>query len=130
VEGELAAMLDREVAEVRGLLRPGEAFAIRRPAVHPNSARAVAAFAGASPDQASQLRRRLFEGLWFDGRDTGDPAVLAELGAGEAAESERVAVWRDEWVGFDRRVVPMLVLADGYVSRGLGALSRLADLAS
>lgn len=56
--------------------------------------------------------------------------MLAELGGDEGADAlERVAAWRDEWLSFDRRVVPMLVLPDGYVSRGLGVLGRLADLA-
>jgi predicted DsbA family dithiol-disulfide isomerase len=131
VDGDLATMLDREVAEVRGLLRPGEVFPIRRPPVHPNSAASVAAFAASPPDRSPALRRRVFEALWFDGRDIGDRTVLAELGAGEATDAvERAATWRDEWLRFDRRVVPMLVLPDGYVSRGLGALGRLAELAS
>lgn len=131
VEGDLVALLDREVAEVRSLLRPGEEFPLRRPPVRPNSAAAVAAFAAAGPERSRELRRRLFRALWFDGRDTGDPAVLAELGADEAADAPgRVVAWRHDWLSLDRRLVPLLVLPDGYVSRGLGALGRLADLAS
>jgi hypothetical protein len=34
--------------------------------------------------------------------------------------------WRSAWLGLERRLVPMLVLPDGTVSRGLGALARLA----
>jgi predicted DsbA family dithiol-disulfide isomerase len=129
VEGELAAMLDREVAEVRGLLAPGERFPIVRPPVHPNSGAAVAAFAAAPPDEADALRARLFGALWFEGRDTGDAAVVQELG-GEPGTTgnERASAWRAEWHGLERRLVPMLVLPDGYVSRGLGALARLAEL--
>lgn len=131
VEGELAVMLDREVAEVRGLIRPGEDFSMLRPAVHPNTAAAIAAFAAAGPEEAHELRKRLFGALWSGGRDIGDPSVLSELAPGttDGEAEERVATWRDEWQLFDRRVVPMLVLPDGYVSRGLGALARLADLA-
>jgi hypothetical protein len=40
-----------------------------------------------------------------------------------------VTLWRDTWHGLERPMVPMLVLPDGYVSRGLGALARLADFA-
>jgi hypothetical protein len=40
-----------------------------------------------------------------------------------------VTLWRDTWYGLERPMVPMLVLPDGYVSRGLGALARLADFA-
>ena len=131
VEGEVAAMLDREVTEIRGLVRTGENFPIRTPPVHPNSAAAINAFAAAPPDEAHDVRRRLFAALWFDGRDIGERHVLDELGADSAADdAERAATWRAEWLRFDRRVVPMVVLPDGYVSRGLGALARLADLAS
>ncbi len=128
VVGDLAVMLDREVAEVTGLLRADETFPIRRPPVHPNSAAAVAMFAASPPAGSRELRRSLFGALWFEGSDTGDPTVLAALGA-EGNDTQRVAAWRNEWLRFDRRVVPMLVLPDGYVSRGLGALGRLADLA-
>lgn len=131
VEGDVLAMLEREVAEVRGLVRPGETFPIRRPAVHPNTASAIAAFAAAPAEARHDLRRRLFAALWFDGRDTGDPAVVHDLGGDvSAAAVPLVSTWRDAWLALGRTVVPMLVLPDGYVSRGLGALTRLADLAA
>jgi predicted DsbA family dithiol-disulfide isomerase len=130
VQGDLAAMLDREVDEVLGLLSPAEVFPIRRPPVRPNTALAVAAFAGAPKGDADELRRRLFTALWFDGRDIGDPAVVADVGGNVAVGTRGlVSTWHATWCGYDRRVVPMLVLPDGYVSRGLGALARLADLA-
>jgi len=131
VEGTLAAMLDREVAEVRGLLRPGESFPINRPPVLPNTRQAVAAFAAAPWDDDDDTRRKLFAALWRDGRDIGDPAELHELtGDGSAVSAPLVAAWRAAWVGHKRVVVPMLVLPDGYVSRGLGVLARLADLSA
>lgn len=131
VEGRVLAMLEREVDEVRGLLRPGETFPIRRPPVHPNTASAIAAFAAAPPGARHDLRRRLFAALWFDGRDTGDPAVVHDLGGdAPAGELPLVTEWRAAWIALRRTVVPMLVLPDGYVSRGLGALTRLADLAA
>ena len=36
--------------------------------------------------------------------------------------------WRAAWQAATEPIVPVLVLADGYVSRGLGALARLAKL--
>jgi predicted DsbA family dithiol-disulfide isomerase len=128
-DDDLAAMLGREVAEVRGLLRAAEVFPIAPPPVHPNTATAVAAFAEASPVTSDGLRRRLFAGLWFDGRDIGDPTVVEALG-GELVRRPVSVVrdWRRMWLGLERPMVPMLVLPDGYVSRGLGALVRLADL--
>jgi predicted DsbA family dithiol-disulfide isomerase len=135
VEGELAAMLDREVGEIRGLLGDRERFPIVRPPVHPNSATATAAFAAAPPPQADELRRQLFTALWFDGRDIGVTDVVAELGgdatvaadaAGDAAL--RVVSWRAAWSALAPRVVPMLVFADGRVARGVEGLARLAEL--
>ena len=57
-------------------------------------------------------------------------AVIGELGGDAAAAGGewRVSKWREEWLGHDRHLVPMLVLPDGHVSRGLGALARLAEL--
>ncbi|MGH9134214.1 MAG: DsbA family protein [Ilumatobacteraceae bacterium] len=130
VDGELMAMLDREVAEVRGLLRPGELFHIQRPPVQANTALAVRAFA-AAVDGAHELRKRLFAALWFDGRDIATPEVVRDLGGDPTApEPAIVSTWRHEWLELQRPLVPMLVLPDGYVSRGLGALARLADLAT
>ncbi|MCI3949976.1 MAG: hypothetical protein K0R11_1910 [Acidimicrobiales bacterium] len=131
VSGDLAAMLDREVSEVRGLVLPRERFPIARPPVHPNSGGAVSAFAAASSSEADALRARLFAALWFEGRDIGEPAVVGALG-GESGLTggDRVSRWREEWLGLDRRLVPMLLLPGGHVSRGLGALTRLAELAT
>ena len=130
VDGDVRSMLDREVAEVRSLLRPGESFPIGTPPVHPNTALAVDVFAAASAERRPQLRRALFAALWFDGRDTGDPTVVGGLSDDPPASGAALAAsWREEWLALDRHLVPMLVLPDGYVSRGLGALSRIADLA-
>ena len=64
-------------------------------------------------------------------QDIGDTQVLSDLDATvNADDGSRMTTWRREWLSLDRRVVPMLVLPDGYVSRGLGALTRLADLIS
>jgi predicted DsbA family dithiol-disulfide isomerase len=129
VTGDAVATLDHEIAEIRGLLRDGEAFPIRRPPVRPNSAAAVASFAAAPKDRADELRRRLFTALWFDGRDIGAPAVIAELDGKATREAgERATLWREEWLGLAPLVVPMLVLPDGFVARGLEALARLAEL--
>jgi predicted DsbA family dithiol-disulfide isomerase len=131
VSGAVASMLDGELEEIRGLLRDNDTFPIRRPPIQPNSRRAIEAFAGTASDEAHELRRRLFAALWFDGRDIGDGAVIAEL-AGDVptTPSERAATWQEAWSSLERRVVPTLVLPDGYVSRGLGALTRLARLAA
>ena len=66
--------------------------------------------------------------MWAEGRNLGDPAELRRLDA----DGRDVAVarrWQDEFEALPRPITPTLVLPDGYVSRGLGALARLADLA-
>ena len=96
------------------------------PPVRSNTAAASAAFAAAG-DEADRLRRRLFAAVWAEGRNVGDPAELDRLGA--AGRDDAVAGrWQDEFEALPKPITPTLVLPDGYVSRGLGALARLADL--
>jgi hypothetical protein len=80
-------------------------------------------------DGADRLRARLFDALWVRDLDIGDAIVLRGLDCPAPALTPTAEQWRSEWLGFDRPVVPMLVLTDGTVSRGLGALKRLADFA-
>jgi predicted DsbA family dithiol-disulfide isomerase len=130
-EGELREMFDREVEEVLGLLRPGETFPMRRPPVQPNTALATAAFASLRAGKRPAARRRLFDALWFEGRDIGDPTLVTELAGADPGDGTALAgEWRTGWLGLEKRLVPMLVLPDGKVSRGLGALTRLADFAT
>jgi len=61
--------------------------------------------------------------------DLADPETLLSLGA--INEDEPTASrWQDEWLALPRPIVPVIVLPDGYVSRGLGALARLVQLAT
>ncbi len=130
VEGEVETMFEREVAEVTDQLAPGEELPIRRPLVRSNTRAAIAAFASANATVAHALRRRLFAAYWYDGRDIADLSELEALGAAACRGGyERAARWRAEWLGLERTVVPILVLPDGYVSRGLGALARLGEFA-
>ena len=55
------------------------------------------------------------------------PAAVDGRGAGRA-DPARAGQWRAAWQAATEPIVPVLVLADGYVSRGLGALARLAKL--
>jgi DSBA-like thioredoxin domain-containing protein len=115
MEGEARAELEREVEEVLGLLRDGESFALTVPDVRPNTARASRAYAAKpQPD----IRRRLFAWAWGTGEG---PEDLPE-------DADEAARWQRTWDAFEKKMVPMLVLPDGYVSRGLGALKRLADM--
>jgi hypothetical protein len=93
-----------------------------------NTALASEALAAAGAD-SHRMRRRLFAAVWAEGRNVGDPAELDRLGA-TRRNAEIARGWQHEFDALERPITPTLVLSDGYTSRGLGALSRLADLAS
>jgi predicted DsbA family dithiol-disulfide isomerase len=129
VDGEAAAMFDRELNEVRAQPGAGEQFPIRRPTVRSNTSAAIATFAATRDHEKDALRRRLFAAYWYEGWDIADPAALKSLAPSCTSSDAQVAnSWREAWRGLGRTTVPMLVLPDGYVSRGLGALARLAAL--
>jgi predicted DsbA family dithiol-disulfide isomerase len=128
VTGQLAQMFDRELAQIRGLLKPGEAYPARRPARQPDTTPAVAAYSAAPADEGDRIRRAVYDAFWAQGLDIGDPAVLASLDCPADPPAAVMDEWRENWLRLGGPGVPMLVLADGTVSRGLGALRRLADL--
>lgn len=88
---EAATLFNREVAEVRGLSRPGEPCEIRVPAVRANTAAAIAEFASARPPDADGFRRLLFAAYWVEGADIADPTVLAALGAGRVGNHASIS---------------------------------------
>jgi hypothetical protein len=115
MDGEAGAEVDREIEEVLSLLRDGEGFELRLPKVRPNTAHACRVYAA---DPVPEVRRRWFDWAW--GR-SGEPDATAE-------DADVAAAWQREWDATEKKMVPMLVLPDGYISRGLGALKRLADM--
>jgi predicted DsbA family dithiol-disulfide isomerase len=127
VEGDTAALLADEVAKILDLSGRDVHLQLFVPPVRPNTAAASAAFAAAG-GSADRLRRRLFSAVWVEGRNIGDPSELERL---EAVGSDTAIArrWQTEFEALPRPITPTLVLPDGYVSRGLGALDRLADLA-
>jgi hypothetical protein len=127
VEGDTATGLAAEVATIADLSEHDVRLHLAVPAVRSNTAASCAVFAGAV-DDADALRRRLFAAVWVEGRNLSDPVELDRLGAG-ACDLVVARTWQDEFEALPRPITPTLVLADGHVSRGLGALARLADLA-
>jgi hypothetical protein len=128
VVDDVAVEIDRELDQVRELVAAGERFELRRPAVRSNTRAAVDAYAATAPGRRSAVRVELFDACWRRGEAL-DERLLVGLGsASSPTTSELVATWRDEWLATGRPIVPLMVLPDGYVSRGLGALARLADL--
>ncbi|HEX4983875.1 MAG TPA: DsbA family protein [Ilumatobacteraceae bacterium] len=125
VEGATAAMLAAEVATILELSADDVRLHLAVPPVRSNTAASSAAFAAAG-DDADRLRRRLFVAVWAEGRNVGEPAVLGRLGA-DGRDDVVARRWQDEFEALPRPITPTLVLPDGTVSRGLGALTRLAE---
>jgi hypothetical protein len=115
MDGEAGAEVAREIDEVHSLLREGERFELRLPEVRPNTAHACRVYAA---DPVPEVRRRWFDWAWAR---SGEPDATAD-------DADAAARWQREWDATEKKMVPMLVLPDGYVSRGLGALKRLADM--
>ena len=126
VEGDTAAGLADEVATIADLSDHDVRLHLVVPPVRSNTAAASAALAAAG-DDADRLRSRLFAAVWAEGRNLGDPAELDRLGVA-GRDDVTAARWQDEFEALPQPVTPTLVLPDGYISRGLGALARLAEL--
>lgn len=127
VDGDTGDGLAAEVATIVDLSAHDVRLHLAVPPVRSNTAAACATFA-ATVDEADALRRRLFAAVWVDGRNVGDRAELKRLGGG-GRDVDTARQWQDEFEALPRPITPTLVLPDGYVSRGLGALARLAELA-
>ena len=128
VSGDLAVTLQRELDEVRTLMEPDEDLILATPLVRPNTHAAVTAYGRAAKDDRPVVRQRLFRALWVDRRDIGIGSVVRALVPEVGQGTGDWQLWQAEWRAFERRVVPMLLFPDGYVSRGIGALRRLRDL--
>lgn len=126
VDGDTGLGLAREVAMVADLSDHDVCLHLVVPRVRSNTAAACAAFAGAG-DEADLLRRRTFAAVWAEGRNISDPAEIDRLG-GVERDDVTAHRWQNEFQALPRPITPTLVLPDGYISRGLGALARLADL--
>jgi predicted DsbA family dithiol-disulfide isomerase len=126
VTGDTQSSLAGEVATILELSERDVHLHLTVPPVRSNTASSCAAFAAAIavPDA---VRRRLFAAVWTEGRNLGEPGELDLLGA-VGRDVDRARIWQDEFEALPRPITPTLVLADGYVSRGLGALARLAKL--
>jgi hypothetical protein len=128
VVGELRAELRRELAQIRGLLAPDEPDVLELPSIQSNTGPATAAYAAAPESERSALRIRLFTAYWSEAADLADPTILTRLGAREV-DDPAAARWREQWLCLSQPIVPAVVLPDGHVSRGLGGLARLGQLA-
>ncbi|MGE0307686.1 MAG: DsbA family protein [Acidimicrobiia bacterium] len=127
--GDQRDELRGELDQIRSLLTDGEADQLTLPAIQSNTRRATLAYAATPAVDRPRMREHLFVAYWMHQADLADPQTLISLGA--INEDEPTASrWQDEWMALPRPIVPVIVLPDGYVSRGLGALARLVQLAT
>lgn len=126
VRGQVADDLGHELEQIRGMLTPSETGLLRLPSRLPNTHHATSAYAATPDEQRLTVRRRLFAACWTDDADLSDEAVIDQL-VGPARDDHLAAQWRAAWQSLPQQLVPVMVLPDGYVSRGLGALARLAE---
>lgn len=127
--GDQRDELRGELDQIRSLLTDGEADQLTLPAIQSNTRRATLAYAATPAVDRPRLREHLFSAYWMHQADLADPETLLSLGATDE-DVPTAARWQDEWLALPGPIVPVIVLPDGYVSRGLGALARLAQLAT
>lgn len=127
--GDLRDEIQREVDQIRSLLKDGEADPLTIPSRQPNTSRATAAYASTPTVDRPKIREALFAAYWMHDEDLTDPETLMRQGVIHTDEPT-AAQWRDEWLTLPKPIVPVMVLPDGYISRGLGALARLVQLAN
>lgn len=130
------AEFEAELNRIRDLLTADESDRFRVPSRRLNTRDLNVIHAATSPARRQALRTALFEAFWCDDLDLTDDAVVDELvervelldvtGRRRSMAVRTVAGWQREWEDLPRRIVPMMLLPDGDVSRGLGALARLA----
>ena len=128
VGGDMAVELAAEITTILELSEHDLRLHLAVPPIRSNTALASAAFAAAG-DDADRLRGRLFAAVWAEGRNLGNPAELRRLDA-DGRDVVVARQWQAAFESLPHPITPTLVLPDGYVSRGLGALARLADLAT
>lgn len=126
ISGDVAQMLTDELAQIRGLLDRGEPDRLQLPIRQVNTRLAITRYAGTPNESRPELRHEIFV-CTGNAERIDDAVVLDDLGAGPA-NNVAAEEWRAAWQAATDPIVPVLVLPDGYVSRGLGALARLAGL--
>lgn len=147
---EQHAAFAAELEQVAGLLTDGEQFPARVPSRRLNTRDLNLTYAAAPMAMRPGLRAEIFAAYWFHDVDLTDDLAVAGIvasvakrvgdddagatestppttAASRSTPRQTVAAWQAEWLALPRPIVPVMVLPDGSVSRGLGALARLAD---
>lgn len=136
------AGFEAELAQIRDLLTADEPDRFRVPSRRLNTRDLNMLYVSTPPDRRQPLRTALFDAIWCDDLDLTDDAAVAEIvdslvpaepdlaartEASTDTAARTVATWQQQWSELPRPIVPMMILPQGDVSRGLGALARLAS---
>ncbi|MAT06580.1 MAG: hypothetical protein CL424_16190 [Acidimicrobiaceae bacterium] len=135
-----AAAFRAELEQIAGILTPDEPDRFRVPSRRVNTRDLNRIYAATPPARRTELRTAIFDAYWIDDRDVTSDRVLDEIintlavdqssqedHASDNHVSRSVATWQRQWEAPPRPIVPTMIIDQGYVSRGLGALARLAS---
>lgn len=135
-----AAAFRTELEQIAGLLASDEPDRFRVPSRRVNTRDLNRIYAATPPARRAALRTAIFDAYWVHDRDVTADCVLDEIidalavdrsshhdRASDEEANRSVATWQREWEALPRPVVPTMIIDDGYISRGLGALARLAS---
>jgi predicted DsbA family dithiol-disulfide isomerase len=115
-----------EIMAVESWLERDEALRIRAPGTRPDTSLAVAALAATRDEVAPELRRRLYDAYWIDGRDIGDRGLVEQLAGHPIPRLRwRARRWHRNWVRLGCPELPAVILEDGTLVRGGEAVDEL-----
>jgi hypothetical protein len=118
--------LQFEITAVESWLERDETLRISAPGTRPDTSLAAAALAAARDEDASAVRRRLYDAYWVEGRDIGDRALVEQLAGHPIPRLRRRARrWHRSWVRLGCPELPAVILEDGTLVRGGEAVDEL-----
>ncbi len=135
---EQTAAFREELEQIDGILAPDEPHRFRVPSRRVNTRDLNQIYAATPPAHRTALRTAIFDAYWIHDRDVTSDHVLDEIinmlvveQSGDQVSGDKarttVTTWQRQWEALPRPIVPTMIINQGYVSRGLGALARLAS---
>lgn len=135
-----AAAFRAELDQIADILTPDEPDRFRVPSRRLNTRDLNRIYAETRQAHRAALRTALFDAYWVHDRDltsdrvvneiidtiNSDPAIRHDLLSDDEAK-RTVTTWQHQWTELSNPIVPTMIIDDGYISRGLGALARLAS---
>lgn len=135
-----AAAFRAELDQIANILTPDEPDRFRVPSRRLNTRDLNRIYATTRQAHRAALRTALFDAYWVHDRDLTSDRVIDEtidtINSGSSIrhdllsddEAKRtVTTWQHQWTELPNPIVPTMIIDHGYISRGLGALARLAS---